>query len=367
MFVKQDIALGRRRVISELAVIVITFIGRGVINAFIIVKGLSSAANLTIGQVMMYVQACSGCVNALAQIMQKLSSVYESSCFLRNYQQFAEFNHGKATRVLRAVPRKINSIEFKNVAFKYPGASEYSLKNINLKIEQGQSTLLVGRNGAGKTTLARLIVGLYEVSEGQIFVNGYDMSDYDLVELRKTMSIVFQDFVRYALTVEENIGIGSLEEMHDFKKVKEAATAARFEEVVRKLPGGYKTMLGKEFRDGHDLSYGQWQRLCLARLFMRDASVLIYDEPSASLDIETESALLQEIAVVARNKICVLVSHRMLRQDIADRIVVLDEGTILEEGTHEELVSSGGRYAHMWKLYHTLGSSDTDNVLVANE
>jgi ATP-binding cassette subfamily B protein len=205
--------------------------------------------------------------------------------------------------------------------------------------------------------LARLLVGLYSPTEGQILINGHDMREYDLASLRKKMSIIFQDFVRYALTADENIGLGSVDQMEDKQRIVNAAKMARLDGIIAGLPNGYDTMLGREFRDGRDLSLGEWQRVCLARLFMRDASVMIYDEPSASLDVETESELLREINLSGKNRVCILISHRMLRADIADRIVVIEKGKIVEQGSHDALVTLEGRYAHLWRTYHHLGTS----------
>ena len=309
---------------------------------------------------MMYFQSFSGGVGALTQVMQQFSTVYEGSCFLQNYQQFQEVQEASKLRskAQRKVPEVIESIECRNLGFVYPGASTPALQDINLVFKKGQSTLLVGRNGAGKTTLARLLVGLYKPTHGQILINGHDMREYDLTLLRKKMGIIFQDFVRYALTAEENIGLGSVEHMDDREKIVNAAKAARLDNIITGLPKGYGTMLGREFKDGRDLSLGEWQRVCLARLFMRDASVTVYDEPSASLDIETESELLREISLSGKKGICILISHRMLRADIADRIIVMEKGKIVEHGSHDILVSLGGRYAHLWKTYHHLGGNE---------
>jgi ABC-type multidrug transport system fused ATPase/permease subunit len=362
-FMQQDISLLKRRNRSESAIIGFTYAGYGGVNLYIILKCLLSVANCTVGQVIMYIQSFSGGVSASTQIMQKLSAVYEGSCYMQNYQEFLErqnaANH--KTRTPGEVPDEIDSIECREVSFIYPGAPTYALQNVSLVFRKGESTLLVGSTGAGKTTLARLLVGLYTPTGGQILINGRDMQDYDLTLLRKRMSIIFQDFVRYALTAEENIALGSIEGMEDKKRIVTAATAARLDKIIARLPNGYATMLGKEFRDGQDLSLGEWQRVCLARLFMRNASVMIYDEPSASLDIETESELLREINASALNKICVLISHRMLRADIADRIVVIEEGKVVEKGSHNALVNLDGRYARLWKMYHQLGGNGESN------
>lgn len=362
-FMQQDISLLKRRTVTEMVIIALTYLGRGGASLYIILKCLLHFSSYTIGQMMMFVQSFSGGVNALAQVMQQLSGIYEGSCFLQNYQQFLDVQKSlvPSTKPQIKVPEVIETVEFRDISFIYPGTTAYALQNINLTFRKGQSTLLVGRNGAGKTTLARLLVALYSPTKGQILINGHDIQEYDLTLLRKKMSIIFQDFVRYALTVEENIGLGSVEHMADQQRIVTAAKAARLDDIIARLPKGYATMLGKEFRDGQDLSLGEWQRICLARLFMRNASIMVYDEPSASLDVETESELLREISLSGTERICVLISHRMLRSDIADRIVVVEKGEILEQGNHDELVILGGRYAQLWKTYHRLGNNELDS------
>jgi len=357
MRMRQDISLLKHRNVAELATIAITYIGRGGVSLYIIVKCLLHSADYTVGQIMMYFQSFAQGVSALAQVMLYFSDVYEDSCFLQTYQQFQEVQTASKPRAVapRPVPEVIESIECRDVSFTYPGSPTHALHDVNLVFEKGQSTLLVGRNGAGKTTLARLLVGLYSPTCGRILINGYDMQEYDLGRLRRKMSIIFQDFVRYALTAEENIGVGSVEQIGNRQRIVNAAKSARLDDVIASLPKGYGTMLGMEFRDGRDLSLGEWQRIGLARFFMRNACVMVYDEPSASLDIETESELLREVGLSGRNGICILISHRMLRADVADRIVVVEKGRIVEQGDHDALVSLGGLYAHLWKTYHLLG------------
>lgn len=367
-FMWQDISLLKRRNISELAIIAFTYLGRGGVSLYIVVKCLLHFTDYTVGQITMYIQSFSGGVGALAQVMQQLSGIYEGSCFLQNYQQLLEVQ--KASKPVikprRKVPDEIETIECRNVSFSYPGTSNYALRDINVIFRKGKRTLLIGRNGAGKTTLARLLVGLYSPTAGQILVNGYDMREYDMTVLKTKMSVIFQDFVRYSLTAEENIGIGSIEHIGDRQRIVKAAQAAGVHDIITRLPNQYATILGKEFRDGQDLSLGEWQRVCLARLFMRDASLMIYDEPSASLDIETESELLREISSSVKNKICILISHRMLRADIADRIVVIERGRIVENGSHDSLLSLNGRYAHLWNTYYRLNNNGslTDDDIV---
>lgn len=364
----QDISLLKRHNTWEIVIIVFTYISRGGVSLYIIVKCLLHFADYTIGQIMMFYQSFAQGATAAAQILQQFSAVYEGSCFLQTYQQFQEVQSASKTKTTpkRKIPEVIETIECKNISFIYPGASTFTLRHIDVLFKKGQSTLLVGRNGAGKTTLARLLFGLYRPTEGEILINGHDMWEYDLTLLREKMGIIFQDFVRYALTVEENIGLGSVERINGRERIINAAKVARLNDIITGLPNGYGTMLGKEFRDGQDLSLGEWQRVCLARLFMRDATVMIYDEPSASLDIETESKLLREIGLSGKNRICILISHRMLRADIAGRIIVMEKGEIVERGNHNTLVILGGRYARLWKTYHRLGnggeSSDDEDV-----
>ena len=248
-------------------------------------------------------------------------------------------------------PRPIREgFEFRGVSFRYPDSDRPVLKNINLRIEPGERIALVGENGQGKTTLVKLLARLYDPTEGAIFLDGIDLREYSIEDLSKEIGIIFQDFVRYEISARENIGVGRIEEIGNELRVSEAARKSLADEVVAKLPNGLHQMLGRRFEGGADLSGGEWQKFALARAYMRDAQVLILDEPTAALDARSEYEVFQHFAELTQDCTTVLVSHRFSTVRIAQRILVLDDGQIREQGTHEQLLELGGRYAEFFNL-----------------
>lgn len=236
------------------------------------------------------------------------------------------------------------------MSFKYPGSDVFVLKDINLFIPPGESIALVGLNGAGKTTLVKLLTRLYDPSEGAIFLDGRDLREYDLTSLHQRFGVIFQDYGRYQFSVRENIGFGQIGEVDNLPKVREAAERGGADKVVAELPDGYETILGRRWEKGLELSGGQWQKIALARAFMRDAEVMILDEPTSALDAEAEYEIYKRFRELMRGRIAVLISHRFSTVRMADRIVVLSEGRILEAGSHAALMQSGGPYAHLFNL-----------------
>jgi ATP-binding cassette subfamily B protein len=240
-------------------------------------------------------------------------------------------------------------IELRGVSFRYPGAARHSLVDVSLAVEPGETLAVVGPNGAGKTTLVKLLTGLYRPTSGQILLDDVDVTTLTPAELRSRIGVIFQDFVRFHFTVGENIGVGWIPEMANHEEIERAAAAGGIEDVIQRLPGGYAQDLGRWF-GGEELSVGQWQRLALARAFMRRSPILVLDEPTAALDAEAEVEIFERFRALAAKRTAILITHRFSTARIADRIIVLEDGRLTETGSHAELLESGGRYSRMFRL-----------------
>jgi ATP-binding cassette subfamily B protein len=245
------------------------------------------------------------------------------------------------------------AIEFRNVSFTYAGKdpeTEAALKNVSFTIDAGEAVALVGRNGAGKTTIVKLLTRLYDPDEGEILIGGRNIKEYDLGELRERVGVIFQDYVTYFMTARENIGVGRVTEIENQALVSSAAQKSGANGVIDKLSDGYETMLGRWFEKGTQLSGGEWQKVALARAFMRDAPILILDEPTSSLDAQAEYDVFAKFRVLTKGKTAIFISHRFSTVRLADRILVLENGQIIENGPHQELIALGGRYAELFNL-----------------
>jgi len=248
-------------------------------------------------------------------------------------------------------PRPLASgFVFEDVGFRYPGAERWALRHVSFELRAGEVLALVGENGAGKTTLVKLLARLYDPDEGRILLDGRDLREYDLVALRARIGVIFQDFVRYHLTAAENIAVGRIEALADRARVEAAAERALAAEVIAKLPEGYDQLIGRRFKTGLELSGGEWQKIAIARAYMRDADVLILDEPTAALDARAEAGVFARFAELSRGRTAVLISHRFSTVRRADRILVLADGGLEAAGTHEELMAARGRYAELFEL-----------------
>jgi ATP-binding cassette, subfamily B, bacterial len=320
-------------------------------GAYVYIVSLTLEGKITLGEMSMYITVFSQSQGTFAGMLENLNRLYEDGLFLSNLFSFLAI--GGAPKLNgRGKPKTDASrgIEFEDVWFQYPGRTDWALKGVTLAIGSQEKIALVGDNGAGKTTLIKLLTRLYEPTKGRVLFRGVDLKEWDPEELHEKIGAIFQDFVRYHLAMGENIGLGSVRHLEDQERVSKAAAKSGADEIAAALPKGYGTMLGRWFDSGHELSGGQWQKIALGRAFMRDAEVLILDEPTASLDAQAEYEIFERFQKLAVGKIVLLVSHRFSTVRQADRIAVIKDGKIAELGSHKELLAVGGTYARLFEL-----------------
>jgi ATP-binding cassette subfamily B protein len=288
----------------------------------------------------------------LENLLTGFSSVAGQALYLEDLFSFFEIRpeiHSPSDA--RAFPMPIREgFTFEGVGFRYPGAERWAVRHLSFTLKAGEVLALVGENGAGKTTLVKLLSRLYDPDEGRILLDGHDLREYDLFALRANIGVIFQDFVRFHLTAADNIAVGNIDARSDRARIVAAAERTGADEVIAKLPAGYDQVIGKRFRTGVDISGGEWQKIAIARAYMRDAQLLILDEPTAALDARAEYEVFQRFKDLSAGKTAVLISHRFSSVRMADRIVVLGEGMVEAIGTHEELLARGGRYAELFEL-----------------
>lgn len=306
---------------------------------------------LSIGQYAVFIRAVISFQQELISYMYNMASVQADLRYIHDFFTYLDLEEEQRKGIELNTKNNIGKgIQFHDVNFSYPETENEVIKGISLEIKPGEKIALVGGNGSGKSTLIKLLLGLYKPSEGRIKIDGLDMSEIDLNDWWKRTTAVFQDFQKYQiLNVQENIAIGQIESMTDFVKVKEAAILSGADEIIQSLPSQYETILGKEF-GGVELSLGQWQRIAVARAYIRDAELLVLDEPTASLDPKAEYEVYRQFEQAAQDKTVVFISHRLGVAKLADRIIVLKEGEIIEEGSHAELIKNKGHYANLYDL-----------------
>lgn len=323
---------------------------------------------LTLGDLSLYTQAATSVQTSLQSLLGSLSTMYEHNLYLSSlFELIEEEPRIVAPEHPTPVPQPLQGrIDVNDISFSYEGAERPALQHVSFSIEPGETIAIVGRNGAGKTTLIKLLSRLYDPTSGQILIDGHDIRDYDPDELRQQIGVLYQDYATYQMTARENIGLGRVDRMDDTEAIGEAADRGGASELVGRLPDGYETMLGKWFDEGYNLSGGEWQKVALSRAFMRDARVLILDEPTAALDAQAEYELFLRLRSLTEGRTAIFISHRFSTVRLADRILVIEGGTVVEAGTHAELMALNGRYARLFTLQASayLGEDSGQEVLL---
>jgi ATP-binding cassette subfamily B protein len=306
---------------------------------------------ISIGSLVMYYQAFQRGLSLVKDILASLAGLYENSLFLNNLSEFLALKpliH--SAKVPKNIPHFLQiGIKFEQVYFQYPHCPKTILQGVNLEIKVGETVALVGENGAGKSSLIKLLCRLYDPSSGHIYLDHINLKEFDLMQLRQNISAVFQDYAHYNLTVRENIGFGNLDYLNDVQKIAQAAQFSGADQIINNLTSGYDSILGNEFAQGTELSVGEWQKIAIARAYLRESPIIILDEPTSALDPQAEAEILTKFAQLTRNRTSIIITHRLSSLKFVDRILVLAKGVITEQGNHQELMKLNGIYAHLFQ------------------
>jgi len=306
---------------------------------------------ITLGQMTMYVLLFRQGQAAVSASLAAIGGMYEDNLYLSTLYDYLDTPVDSPLGTATRGPTPGDGVRFEGVSFTYPGSTEPAVSDVSFHLQPGRSLALVGENGSGKTTLIKLLTRLYVPSSGRILLDGLDLAEWNPAALRRRVGVIFQDFARYQLKVGENIGVGDVEHFEDEARWRDAAALSMAAPFVEDLPEGYQTQLGKWFKDGRELSGGQWQKIALARAFIREgADILVLDEPTAAMDARAEAQVFEQFRDLARERMVILISHRFSTVRMADEILVVQGGRVLEQGNHESLMQLDGHYAHLFSL-----------------
>jgi ATP-binding cassette subfamily B protein len=347
---EEDVALARKKVVMGS---VLSAIGTaGYYTAYVFAVWKTVTGVFSFGTLTLLANAIREASSNLQQTFSTLSTIADQALFLTDLIAFFEMQPSIRSKPnALPAPRPIRQgFEFRDVCFRYPGSSRLVLNKLNLHLRPGERVALIGENGEGKTTIVKLLTRLYDPVEGQVLLDGVDLREYNLEDLYREVGVIFQDFMRYEMTARENIAVGRIELLDNLELLRQSAEKSMANDVVGKLASGYDQMLGRRFDGGVDLSGGEWQKVALARAYLRDAQVLILDEPTSALDARSEYEVFQRFADLTAGKMALFISHRFSTVRMADRIIVLEQGRIAEDGDHDALTHLGGRYAEMFEL-----------------
>ncbi|MFB3922546.1 MAG: ABC transporter ATP-binding protein [Terriglobia bacterium] len=346
----QNVGLARRRLLMGSLLSLLSTLGYYSAYAYVIYRAVNG--EISVGTLTFLAGAISGASTNIQMIFSTFSGIADQALFLTDLLEFFAVRPAiQAKPGALPAPRSIQrGFEFQSVSFAYPGTSRLVLAGLSMRLGPGEKVALIGENGQGKTTIVKLLTRLYDPTAGRVLLDGVDLRDYDPEDLCKQIAVIFQDFMRYEMTAAENIAMGEISNLHNPIKIAHAAGKSGADAIIRRLPLGYRQILGRRFEGGVDLSGGEWQKVALARAYLRDAQLLILDEPTASLDARSEHEVFQRFAELTAGKMALLISHRFSTVRMADRILVLEGGQVAEEGSHGELIAQGGRYSEMFEL-----------------